>query len=252
MTTRRTAMTNKLDNLFDRILSETDADNGTPVERAALYAAITHAESSTTSNDDVTERLAAHLDGALDSDDAARFAASLADAPDEVYELESAQAFVDAMDEHRDVAPADLVAAVAANAARRPAAHRVARRSWFLNSASWGRQFAWAGGAAATVLLGVIIVDRANETVRDPTVAVVPARPSVDGLPIAPVPARPVTVAQLPPPVEALPPQNSRPAPAFKIEDKALADAVNAAQAAAKAGNFAEAIAKAREADAMA
>ena len=40
-------------------------------------------------------------------------------------------------------------------------------------------------------------------------------------------------------------------APQFKIENKALADAVNAAQAAAKAGNYAEAIAKAKEADAF-
>jgi hypothetical protein len=40
-------------------------------------------------------------------------------------------------------------------------------------------------------------------------------------------------------------------APSFKIENKALADAVNASQAAAKAGNFAEAIAKAKEADAF-
>src|SRR5215510_10330539 len=38
-------------------------------------------------------------------------------------------------------------------------------------------------------------------------------------------------------------------APQFKIENKALADAVNAAQAAAKAKNFPEAIAKAKEAD---
>ena len=40
-------------------------------------------------------------------------------------------------------------------------------------------------------------------------------------------------------------------APTFKIENKALADAVNASQAAAKAGNYAEAIAKAKEADAF-
>jgi len=40
-------------------------------------------------------------------------------------------------------------------------------------------------------------------------------------------------------------------APTFKIENKALADAVTAAQNAAKAGNYAEAIAKAKEADAI-
>ena len=41
------------------------------------------------------------------------------------------------------------------------------------------------------------------------------------------------------------------PVPSFRIEDKALADAVNAAQNAAKVGNFAEAIARARDADAF-
>jgi Ca-activated chloride channel homolog len=211
-------MTNKLDNLFDRVLSETDTDSAAAAERAALYAAISHVRTAASPNGDAMERLAAHLDGALDSDDAARFAASLADAPDEVYELEAAQAFVDAMDAHRDVAPADLVTAAAADIAR-PAQRRAVRRSWFLNSASWGRQFAWAGGAAATVLLGVIIVDRANEIVRDPTVAVVPvanvepgprpvARQPLPQLPLATppaVPSRGVDVAPLPPPVEARP-----------------------------------------------
>ncbi len=40
-------------------------------------------------------------------------------------------------------------------------------------------------------------------------------------------------------------------APTFKIENKALADAVTASQNAAKAGNYAEALAKAKEADAI-
>ena len=40
-------------------------------------------------------------------------------------------------------------------------------------------------------------------------------------------------------------------APAFKIENKALADAVTAAQNAAKAGNYSEALSKAKEADAI-
>ena len=219
-------MTNKLDNLFDRILSETDTDNAAAAERAALYAAITHPQNSTAPNGDATERLAAHLDGALESDDAARFAASLADAPDEVYELEAAQAFVDAMDANHELAPADLVAAAAADIAR-PAPRRAVRRSWFLNSASWGRQFAWAGGAAATVLLGVIIVDRANEIVRDPEVAFVPVAATESGarpvasqpLPQLPlptplaVPSRGVDVAPLPPPVEARPSQQAQQSP---------------------------------------
>jgi hypothetical protein len=40
-------------------------------------------------------------------------------------------------------------------------------------------------------------------------------------------------------------------APSFKIENKALADAVTASQNAAKAGNYAQALAKAKEADAI-
>ena len=60
-------MTTKLDNLFERLLSETDErDNGTPAERAALHAAITRAQKTSAPDGDATERLAAHLDGALD------------------------------------------------------------------------------------------------------------------------------------------------------------------------------------------
>ena len=181
-------MTTKLDNLFERILSETETDNGTPAERAALHAAITRAQKTSSPDGDATERLAAYLDGALDDQDTERFAASLADAPDEVYELEAAQSFLDEIAVRTESAPADLVAAAAADVAHE-APRRVVRRSWFMNSASWGRQFAWAGGAAATVLLGVVIIDRADEIVRDPTVAVVPARPVEASVPapVAPV-----------------------------------------------------------------
>ena len=222
-------MTNKLDNLFERILSEsrTDSgtDNGTPAERAALHAAIPRAQKTSSPDGDATERLAAYLDGALDDQDTERFAASLADAPDEVYELQAAQSFLDEIAARTESAPADLVAAAAADVAQK-APRRVVRRSWFLNSASWGRQFAWAGGAAATVLLGVVIIDRADEIVRDPTVAVIPALP-VEAVMPAPIPERsvrpvvgqdrlpamqepPVTVAPLPPPVEARPQQGQQ------------------------------------------
>ena len=215
-------MTTKLDNLFERILSETDTDNGTPSERAALHAAITRTQKTNTPTGDSTERLASYLDGALNDQDTERFAASLADAPDEVYELEAAQSFLDEIAARTESAPADLVAAAAADVAH-VAPRRVVRRSWFLNSASWGRQFAWAGGAAATVLLGVVIIDRADEIVRDPTVAVIPARPveaRAPGpvTPVAPVttqlpavPTPPVTVAPLTsPPVEARPQQGQQ------------------------------------------
>jgi Ca-activated chloride channel family protein len=181
-------MTNKLDILFDRILAESDTDNGTPAERAALHAAMTRAQSSNPMDGDATERLAAYLDGALEDREAERFAASLADAPDEVYELEAAQSFLDEIGARTECAPADLVAAAAADIAR-PAPRRAARRSWLLNSASWGRQFAWAGGAAATVLLGVVIIERAGEIVRDPTVAVVPVGTSLPMPPAVSAPA---------------------------------------------------------------
>jgi Ca-activated chloride channel homolog len=157
-------MTPKNENLFERLLSETEDGTATPAERAALSSAIARMHGSKTMDGDATERLAAYLDGALDGEDAEHFAASLADAPDEVYELEAAQTFRDEIDMRREAAPADLVAAAAADAARNAPRHS-ARRSWFLNSASWGRQFAWAGGAAATVLLGVVIISRSGETV---------------------------------------------------------------------------------------
>ena len=200
-------MTNKMENLFERLLSETDSGNPTPNERAALHSAIARTHDSRPLDGDATERLAAYLDGALDDEDAECFAGSLAGAPGEVYELEAAQTFLDEIDVRREAAPADLVATAAASAAR-TAPRRSARQSWFLNSASWGRQFAWAGGAAATVLLGVVIIDRTDEIVRDPTVAIVPARPveaSVPALvapattPLPAVPASPVTVTPLPP-----------------------------------------------------
>ena len=217
-------MTNKLDNLFERILSETDADNGTAAERAALHAAITRTQKASAQSGDATERLAAYLDGALDDQDTERFVASLTSAPGEVYELEAAQSFLDEITARTESAPADLVAAAAAADVARAAPRRVVKRSWFLNSASWGRQFAWAGGAAATVLLGVVIIDRADEIVRDPTVAVLPGRPveasaPVALTPVAPVigqdrapfePTAPVVVAPLPPPVEARPQQQQQ------------------------------------------
>jgi Ca-activated chloride channel family protein len=214
-------MITKLD-ILERILAETDTDsgtdNGTAHERAALYASVTHAQTPGTLDGDATERLAAYLDGALDDREADRFTASLADAPDEVYELESAQSFIDEIGGRTENAPADLVAA-ATGLVRAAPRRASASRSWFLNSASWGRQFAWAGGAAATVLLGVVIIDRADEIVRDPTVAVVPATlpnstvtpglqpeyqtsSSAPILPAVPVPS--VDALPLPPPVGEL------------------------------------------------
>ena len=128
-------MTNKLEKLFERLLSETDSYNATTAERAALHSAITPAKTAASEDSDATERLAAYLDGALEPEDAERFASSLAGAPDEVYELEAAQGFLDDIAVRREAAPADLVAAAAADAARQ-APRRSARQRWFLNSAS--------------------------------------------------------------------------------------------------------------------
>ncbi len=212
-------MTNKIETLFDRLLSETESDTATPAERASLHSVVARAHSAKAEAGDATERLAAHLDGALDSRDAARFDEMLAGSSDEVYELEAAQSFLDRIDAARESAPADLVAAAAADIARETKRHS-ARRSWFLNSASWGRQFAWAGGAAATVVLGVVIIDRAGEIVGDPRVAVISARnveayapgPAASAPTALPaVPASPVTVSPMPPVTEARPSQQASP-----------------------------------------
>ena len=193
-------MTNKIENLFERLLSETESDSATPEARAALYAAVARAQVNDRAQaGDATERLAAYLDGALDADDAERFDETLAGAADEIYELEAARSFLDRIDAERESAPADLVAAAAADVARK-APHRSARRSWFLNSASWGRQLAWAGGAAATVVLGVIIIERADEILRgQPVPAEVlfeaSSRPAPTALPVTPAVPAPILSA---------------------------------------------------------
>ena len=223
-------MTNKIETLFDRLLSESENDTATPEERAALHSVVARMQSTKAETGDATERLAAYLDGALNADDAERFDETLARTTDEVYELEAAQSFLDRIDAEREMAPADLVAAAAADVARK-APRRSARQSWFMNSASWGRQFAWAGGAAATALLCVVIVDRADEIVRDPTVAFVPGSvepvnsiipppapvaasvtPSTTALPALPTP--PVAVAPMPPLPETRPSQQGQQSPA--------------------------------------
>jgi Ca-activated chloride channel family protein len=193
-------MMNMMDKLFERLLAETDSNDATPVERAALSSTLARAEtSSPAQSGDATERLASHFDGALNAEEAERFTVALAATPDDIYELEAAQAFLDEIAMQREAAPTDLVAAaVADNVQKTP--RRVVRRSGFLGSVSWGRQFAWAGGAAATVLLGVIIVDRAGDIITDPTVAVVSTN-AIDGesFSITSKEAPVSTVASLPP-----------------------------------------------------
>jgi Ca-activated chloride channel family protein len=223
-------MTTKLDNLFERILSETDTDNGTPAERAALHAAITRTQKTAAPDGDATERLAAYLDGTLDDQDTERFAESLADAPDELYELEAAQSFLGEMAARAESAPADLVAAASASVSR-AAPRRAARRSWFLSSASWGRQFAWAGGAAATVVLAIVIFDRAGEIIGGTTPTVEASAPALanlrayeqlakrfegarQGQLLSAVPESQQQPQQMPPSGEARPRQQTQQAPA--------------------------------------
>jgi len=204
-------MTNKIETLFERLLSETESDTATAAERAALHSAVARAQVSNTPAGDATERFVAYLDGALESGDAVRFDETLASAADEIYELEAAQSFLDRVDAGRESAPADLVAAAADVARATP--RRSARQSWFLNSASWGRQFAWAGGAAATVVLGVIVVERASEIMNGETVLAVAhvdatSRPALSGLSVPPsvpaaIPSPAPSIDELRPPQQA-------------------------------------------------
>src|SRR5882762_3067380 len=160
----------ELERLFERLLKEPDdsleASPG-PAARAALFAALTRARAGANGFDgDANAKLSSYLDGALDAEEAEAFIASLADAPDEIYELEAAQSFLDAVSADDSSVPPELVAAAAKNAARENAKPIVARGR-FLSSASWGRQLAWASGVAATaaVVLAVVISDRASENV---------------------------------------------------------------------------------------
>ncbi len=143
---------NQLERLIEALLKEPgdslEASPG-PAARAALFAALTRAREGA-SDIDATAKLSAYLDGALDSEEAAAFVASLAETPDEIYDVEAAQSFLDAVSAHDSSVPPELVAAAAKNAARENA-KSVVKRSRFLSSASWGRQFVWAGGTAAAV-----------------------------------------------------------------------------------------------------
>src|SRR6185436_9454671 len=139
---RRTAMNKiEMERLFERLLNEPDSTDkdSTGVERAALFRALMQARESGQIDGDEAYKLAAYLDGTLDSDEMDTFVAGLAGAPAEIYELESADVFLDAVSSEESTAPAELVAAAVMNAQRAPA-KSVIKRSRFLSSASWGRQ----------------------------------------------------------------------------------------------------------------
>src|SRR5205807_412654 len=125
--------------------------------RAALLAALTHARAATGASDNATAaKLAPYLSGALDSAEAEDFAADLLHAPDEIYELEAAQSFLDRVAAQKSAAPPELLDAVLADAARelpRPAVP--ARRSWHVPR--WGRQWGLAGGAMAAMALAALV-----------------------------------------------------------------------------------------------
>ena len=152
---------NQLERLLEALLKEPhdsfEASPG-PAARAALFAALTRAREGARDFDgDATAKLSAYLDGALDAEEMEAFVASLADAPDEIYEVEAAQSFLDAVSAYGSSVPPELVAA-AVKSATRENAKSIVKRSRFLSSASWGRQIAWAGGAAAAVAATVVIV----------------------------------------------------------------------------------------------
>ncbi len=245
----------ELERLFERLLKEPDdaleASPG-PAARAALFAALTRVREGASDVDgDAIAKLSAYLDGVLDAEEAEAFVALLADAPDEIYELEAAQSFLDAVSAQDFSVPPELVAAAAKNAARENA-KTIVKRSRFLSSASWGRQFAWAGGLATTAAVTVIIAVAASHRNSDVVLTSAPPPRIADLEPRATSPAPAILVA--PPSVEPPPTQLAKLLPPKgdaepRRNERALAQTGTVAQPPAViAGRLADASAAQREA----
>jgi Ca-activated chloride channel family protein len=160
----------ELETFFESLLADgpESGNSASAAARARLFAALRNVRYPRAAIGALdAEKLGAYLDGRLEPEEADAFLASLACAPDEIYELESAADFVDAMSARSEAAPADLVAQ-AITALDTP--KRVARpaRSW--GRANWGRQWGLAGGAVAAAVLAAVISKRVgeNEAVQSP------------------------------------------------------------------------------------
>src|SRR5258706_743112 len=162
----------ELERFFEELLADGNGDSEAPsaVARAQLFAALRNSRNTRSAIAALDcEKLAAFLDGKLEAQEAEEFLKSLLAAPDEIYELESAQDFLDAVSANGEAAPADLVAqAVTAAADETP--RRATRQGRRWNGAAWGRQWGWAGGAIAAAVLAAVISKRVseNEAVQSP------------------------------------------------------------------------------------
>src|SRR5215471_14243673 len=163
---RRTAMDKiEIHRLLEQLLNESDSarEDRIIVDRAALLRALTEAKATGKADSAALDKLAAYLDGAFDADEHETFSAEIAGSPAELHELESADAFLAAVSSEATAVPEELVAE-AARVAQRENIKSLPKRGGFLNSASWGRQLAWGGGAAAalaaTVLIAIAVSSR--------------------------------------------------------------------------------------------
>jgi hypothetical protein len=155
-----------LEGFFERLLAEpkegpdntnTAQNPADPAITAALSVALTNSKAADVKPNDDATKLALYLDGAFDPREAEDFAARIANQPAELYELQAANSFLDAVAVQKKAAPQDLVAAALAAATRdMPRIAKSGRRVW--NLGNWGRHWAWAGGAFATAVLAVVIV----------------------------------------------------------------------------------------------
>ena len=146
----------ELERFFEHLLAEPEhATEGRPDSaRAELLAVLTRSHGVPVVSDETTAKLTAYLSGGLDAAEAERLFSELLRAPDEIYELQAAQSFLDRIAEQKSAAPPELVAAVLAESARELAPPAVpGTQKW--NLSGGGRRWVLAGGAMAAMLLAV-------------------------------------------------------------------------------------------------
>lgn len=185
---------NKIQALFERLLSTTDGMKAAPMpdEHAHHVAGLAARFNREGGEDEVAElvaspdqstaRLAAYLDGGLDemSGDAVR--ARLVQSPAALYDAESAGAFLDDVAAQPRTAPADLVALALSRSAVQSVPTRRRQVSW-----SW-----WLSGlvtaAAAATVIWVLIANHQS---------------------VGPAPSAPMTADTVPQPGSVTPPDAS-------------------------------------------
>src|SRR5438477_9772479 len=89
----------ELEQFFELLLAEQDGSvegSSKSAARAALLAHLKHLQGGPAGSDDISAaKLAAYISGALAPAEVDRFVAELVRTPNEIYELEAAQSFLD-------------------------------------------------------------------------------------------------------------------------------------------------------------